>query len=66
MPKPQSSKRAYDSDDGFVEDGRSSKKQKSEPKPRNTKMQKDKEGNEFWEVRKRLIYLPRNTMLTPC
>lgn len=56
MPKPKSSKRAYDSDDGFVEDGRSSKKQKSEPKPRNPNMQKDKEGNEYWEVGRRYHY----------
>lgn len=46
---PKSSKRVYDSDDGFVEDGRKSKKQRSEPKARNTEMQKDKDGV-FWEV----------------
>lgn len=41
----------YESDDGFVEDAPKSKKLKTEPKPRNAHMQKDEEGNEFWEVR---------------
>ena len=50
MPKTLSNKRVYDSDDGFVEDGRKSKKPKNEPKPRNAEMQKDSEGNQYWEV----------------
>lgn len=50
MSKTLSSKRVYDSDDGFVEDAPKTKKQKSEPKQRNTKMQKDDDGNEYWEV----------------
>lgn len=41
----------YESDDGFVEDAPKSKKQKKEL---NTGIQKDDEGNEYWEVREQL------------
>jgi hypothetical protein len=61
MPKPLSRKRAaqtneYESDDGFVEDAPTSKKQRSDNKPKGGKvassaeMGKDKDGNEYWEV----------------
>ena len=56
MSKPLSRKYVedYESDEGFVEDAPKSKKRKSEVKQ--TKevshgVQKDDEGNEFWEVR---------------
>lgn len=50
--KPLARKHAedYESDDGFVEDAPKSKKIKTEVKPRNTTMQQDDEGNEYWEV----------------
>lgn len=51
MSKPLSRKHVYESDDGFVEDAPKSKKRKNEPKPRDTAIQKDEDGNEYWEVR---------------
>lgn len=51
MPK-RSSKHVtdeYESDGGFVENAPKSKKQKKEL---NSGLQKDDEGNEYWEVRK--------------
>ena len=56
MSKPKSRKHVeeYDSDNGFVEDAPKSKKQKSEPKEKKAvrhAVQKDDEGNEYWEVR---------------
>lgn len=39
----------YESDGGFVEDAPRSKKQKKEL---NSGLQKDDEGNEYWEVRR--------------
>ena len=55
MSKPKSRKYVedYDSDDGFVEGAPKSKKLKSEPKPKKTvtqEVQKDDEGNEYWEI----------------
>lgn len=56
MSKPLSRKYVedYESDGGFVEDAPKNKKRKSEPKQRNSDMQKDDEGNEYWEVRRTL------------
>ena len=55
MPKPLSRKyvEEYDSDDGFVEDAPKSKKHKAETKQLKSGVQKDEDGNEFWEVRRR-------------
>lgn len=50
MGKRQYATNDYDSDDGFEEEGRKSKKPKV-GKPLNSAMQTDDEGNEFWEVR---------------
>lgn len=51
MPKTLSNKRAYDSGDGFVEDGApKSKKARSEQKPLNKDTQRDNDGNAYWEV----------------
>lgn len=66
MSKPKSRKyvEEYDSDGGFIEDAPKSKKVKTEPKQRtepNQKkvvsqdVQKDEDGNEYWEVR--MLYL---------
>ena len=53
MSKPLSRKyvEEYDSDDGFVEDAPKSKKAKSEPKQLKSGVQKDADGNDYWEVR---------------
>ena len=52
MSKPKSRKHVeeYDSDDGFVEDAPKSKKQKVK-KEVGSDVQKDDDGNEYWEVR---------------
>ena len=58
MPKTLSNKRAYDSDDGFVEDGApKSKKARSEQKPLNKNTQRDGDGNAYWEVSPELLAL---------
>lgn len=53
--KPLSRKHVeeYDSDNGFVEDAPASKKRRSEPKQKKelkSGVQKDDEGNEYWEL----------------
>jgi hypothetical protein len=53
MSKTKSRKRVeeYDSDDGFIEDAApKSKKQKKVVSGASGEMQKDDEGNEYWEV----------------
>lgn len=47
MAKRQHDKDNYESDNGFVEDAPKSKKQK---KLLSSEVQKDDEGNEYWEV----------------
>lgn len=48
MAKRQLAKDDYESDGGFVEDAPKSKKQK---KQLSSEVQKDADGNEYWEVR---------------
>lgn len=43
-------KQDYESDDGFVEDAPKSKNPRKEPKQVNSAVQKDDDGNEYWEV----------------